>query len=349
MNTIDLPRFDGSWLAHPDAPTGAAILKWQEHLRQITRQWLRADAPVADWLASYSSLRINLLRAVWLQVIPEHHRENMEYIVLGSTARGEDVFDSDLDYALFLHHPVNMETVLPYLYQFIERMAALGFPPCKGFVMGTNERWSGTEEEWEQRIESYFQFPSWENVRYLFMMLDSRVLTTEPLGLPDGSGTWEPLRQRVQEQLRRTPYLCWEMAHLGIQDTVSRARVNPALFRFGHGCVHIKSGLLSPVLHSIRLLAVAHGVFAVSTQHRLLELTACGALDRELAHRLESCIDYAYRTRIKQYIDNPDAKAGTDDLLLFRMSKAQLETLAEHIDTAKKLERMISRRFRKPR
>ncbi len=345
MSRIHLPKLDWSWQAGP--PVESAVQKWQERLRQVTRQWMRAGAPVTDWLYAYNALRTDLLRCMWNEMIPEDHRVDIEYITLGSTARQEDVFDSDLDYALLLHKPVNMEAVRPQLYRFVERMDALGFPPCKGFVMGTNVRWSGTVEEWQQRVQSYFQFPDWENVRYLFILLDSRVLTGQ--SLTHEQGDWEQLRSSVQEQLRLAPYLCWEMAHLGIQNTVSKARVNPAVLRFGHGSIDIKNGLLNPVLHSIRLLAVAHQVFAVNTERRLLELTRCGALDRDLMHRLEGCVDYAWRTRIKQYIDNPYTGTSTHEVPFFRMSLEERHTLARHLDTAKKLERMILRRFRKPR
>jgi CBS domain-containing protein len=343
VQSISLPEFDWSWSSGP--PPQQTINKWREQIRSLTRQWLRAGAPAETWMNAFNQVRTSLIAKVWNHTIPEQHRSGIQYIMLGSTARGEDVFDSDLDFALLMDNHLDQQAIQPHLYQFIQTMAKLGCPPCAGFVMGTNDRWAGTLSNWAKRIESYFSLPKWDKVRYLFIILDSRVLQLE-----ESATEWERMRQSVQERLRLAPYLCWEMAHLGIQNTVALPRRSPGFLGLGHSTIHIKNGLLSPVLHSIRLLSVANQVYELSTKARLRALLECGAIDRNLMQSIDACVQYAWRMRI--HISSDTVKKGSspaDEVSLFRMSREEREELTAHVDTAKALERMISRQFRKPR
>ncbi|KPV44245.1 DUF294 nucleotidyltransferase-like domain-containing protein [Alicyclobacillus ferrooxydans] len=357
MTSIVFPDLSWDWAA--GQPPLSTVLKWQEDLRQITRHWFRAGASTTEWLTAYHQLRMSLLADVWTHTIPRDHLGQLEYIVLGSSARGEDVFDSDLDHALLFHGAVAMEEIRPYLYEFIQTMALLGFPPCQGFVMGTNERWAGELPTWQDRIDSYFQFPDWENVRYLFMLLDSKPLfALSPSPTPQFESTavqrWETLRRSVLQRIQSSPYLCWEMAHLGIHNTVSQPKRTNSLFKPKTGAVqtnrvNVKSGLLSPVIHSIRLLSVAHGVAEIATERRLAALTEQQALDRDMTKKLEACISFCWRIRIREHVVHPYKDSLPNEVSQIRITEQELAELMEHAETAKKLERMVERRFRKLR
>ncbi|OFW82024.1 MAG: hypothetical protein A2201_03945 [Alicyclobacillus sp. RIFOXYA1_FULL_53_8] len=282
---------------------------------------------------------------MWQQQIPQNLRDGMEYIVLGSGGRGEDFLHSDLDHAVVLAPSLAPEDVGPFLSNFIGRMQNFGYPLCQGFVMSTNPRWIGTTLEWQTRIQGYFDFPDWENARYLFMTLDGVPLSAS-------SRTWTEIVDPVWQGVRESPFICWEMAHLGIHRTV-------ALDVFGHlrkvsgsrgEAVNIKDGYLNPMVHSIRLLAIVNGCSHTSTLDRMKCLAEQGVFPESWLARIESALEFGWAIRLAaQVADLRSERPVSDCIHLGELDSKQKEQLVHHLETAKQLERWVHRRFTKPR
>src|SRR5579875_3763851 len=248
---IPFPHPDPAWLTEQSAQTQRKI--WLASLLDISKKWLMEGGDVLVWLEEFQRLRESMLHLGWQAYLPESLRNHLHYIRFGSAGRGEDLHGSDLDYAIVTDCQVNAEQVNEHLYDFTRGMGELGFPPCKGHVMGTNPRWIGSIADWRARIDEYFAYPSWENSRYLFMMVDGR-----PLG---SFADWPGLVEIVTDRIRSSPFICWEMAHLGIHRTVSLDLLgNIKLQRARQSeYISVKDGLLSPIIHSTRLLTVSEG------------------------------------------------------------------------------------------
>lgn len=209
--------------------------------------------------------------------------------------------------------------------------------------MGTNRRWIGTIDDWRDRVEKYFAFPDWENSRYLFMLVDSR--TT------DKDDNWLALRNSVFERISNSPFICWEMAHLGIHRTTAiDLRGLPKLKRMNQELVFpVKEGMLNTLIHAIRLLCIDCECTLLPTMHRLKCLRERRMLDGSMLDSLEQALEFGWKIRLFQQLD--DAKRAVepaDTIVWEKLTDDERESIKVHVRTVKSLERHVHRLFPKP-
>ncbi|QQE79842.1 DUF294 nucleotidyltransferase-like domain-containing protein [Alicyclobacillus sp. SO9] len=364
MKPVFLPRPATECFATPGTRTTfAAVSTWQTELQQTTRQWLRAGGSIEKWFEDYRRLRLDILHQNWRLIVPCDLRSKATFVLLGASARGEDTLTSDLDYALLLstQTPSDIDNLQPHLYRFSQAMATFGVSPCPGNVMATNPRWIGTTETWKERIDAYFQYPSWENTRYLFMLVDSLPINLEKFGDPSASpnesaeiGVWNQLRQDVFDRISHSSYLCWEMAHLGIEIPPAAAgRTGGWLSskRFGQRpkSISMKTSLINPIVHSLRLLAITHNISSLSTLDRLDALAAKQVLDRTLRQGVAQSLRWSWQARLHGGLTTPPNSANSGEFMLSSTANVHREELMTHLHTTRNLVRMVHRNFKKPR
>lgn len=343
------PSFES--LLHSDA----ALHDRRQWLREVaakSQELLNEGVPIRDFMAAFQGLREALLKSVFESTISRDLRERLVYVRFGSAGRGEDLLASDLDHAIILRDPLDTSIFLPELQRFIGRMNEFGCPVCQGFVMGTNPRWIGTREEWLKRIQGYFLFPDWENVRYLFISLDGRPLYGD-------TDDWDAIHEVVFNGIRKSPFICWEMAHLGIHKSVALNLFGRVRVQTGSGTtgLNIKEGLLTPILHCVRLFAVADGYHVSSTWQRIRHLRTRNLVPENLLDRVEAAVEFGFFHRLRKQIDDVLAGREPSDLVVlgtsfvdgWRVQEPIKEDWLRHLETAKELERLTHRKFPKPR
>ncbi len=340
---IPFPKLDLAQLMTNDGQSYRQV--WKQSIVDVSKKWFTEGGDIQIWLDEFQKSREAALQVGWQLHVPDPIRKHLHYIRFGSAGRGEDLLASDLDYVIVTDGDMESALVSSHLHSFIRGMEELGFPPCKGFVMGTNPRWIGSPEEWKKRIDHYFAFPSWENVRYLFMMMDGRPLNVEV-------SPWTSIAEKVMDGIQNSSFICWEMAHLGIYKTVALnllGRVKTRRLHQGEQ-IDFKDGFLNPMIHSIRLLAVSEGFAAVSTLHRLNWLESQGVLSLELASHIRFALEFGWKLRVCRQIQDMDGFSQPREFIVWgEMLPSQQKEILIHLETAKTLERMIHRKFRKPR
>jgi len=323
---------------------------------------LQSKKMIADWMRTFTEERKFWVTQVWNETVPASLRRGCQYVFLGSAARGEDLLYSDLDFAIILT-TTSLQEIKPYLQLFIRLMYQLGFPLCLGFVMATNPRWSGTFDEWMERIHRYFTFPDWENVRFLYIMVDGiemggagpRVLDLKLAERNDPESSedlWLSIRDVVTSGIRQSPFLCWEMAHLGIYHTV-------AIDSFGRlrkpsgrsvNAINIKDGFLNPMIQAIRLFAIVSNIPERSTLTRLESLCQMGVLPEEFQMDIEDALNFGWRLRLTNQMNALQRNQVVSNVVtLDEIPMNERKILVKHLESAKRLENYTHRQFRKPR
>lgn len=342
MTTFPFLDFDG-----PAVSSGVTLSQWRTGAVTSAANWVRKNqGSVSRWMSWLTEVRNRVIQEVWQTTIPAHLQPDVKYLVMGSGGRHEDLLGSDFDHAILLGPNLSVEQVHPYVENFVAQMHRIGFPLCKGFVLSTNPRWIGTQLDWQARIRGYFAFPDWENARYLFMLLDGRPL------FPEDAGAWSEIQVRVRKGIAESAFICWEMAHLGIFRTVALDRFGRIKSARGEPkmTVNVKEGLLNPIIHSLRLLAVAHQCSGLSTLERLRELTASNVVQASFAENIEAALEYGWRLRLKHQIDHLQDEGWESDLVhVPDLDSLYCQQLTVHLTTAKELEKFTHRSFPKPR
>lgn len=339
---MDLPHVEDDWIDNPLASTQR--LQWRLLAAQSVLDAFSDGVSVTAWMGTFAPIRRALFHRAWTKAVPKSLRERVTFVQLGSAGRNEDLLGSDLDHALLAQDDATADAVLPYLYVFIRAMNDFLCPPCDGFVMSTNPRWSGSLVTWQQRLDQYFTYPAWDHARYLYMMTDSCPL--------DPSPEWDILLTQVFAGVRNSPFLHWEMAHLGIHQSV-------AIRRFGklkttrRGTVEeldIKDGLITPIVHAVRLLAIAEGSEQLRTKARSAYLNSTGVLTNRQHQNVMAALEFGWQLRLELQARRVlEGQPMRDTFDVTTLGRSRRDELRMHLETAKWLERFVHRRFPKPR
>jgi len=327
----------------------------RERGEELQRAWcesvLQDDGPPDDtaafrrWFEGYQDQRRAFVLAGWAEAVSPDIRRGARLVALGSLARGEDLPQSDLDFALVTAADLRLADAAPDLERFVRWMGPMGFSPCMGNVMGGNPRWFGPEDAWKARIQAYAEFPDWANVRYLYMTVDARPLDDAP--------QWASVAARVRDVIAGSAFMKWQMAHLGIRGTVGFGALRGVRWEAsGSGAIfHVKDRFLAPMIHALRLLSLHYGVDALGSVDRAASLGRLGALEGLQADAIVRALWFGWRLRARHHAECwlRGQRDGVDLVPRSSLSRAWQEALQEHLRTAQALERLVCRQFPKPR
>ena len=268
-------------------------------------------------------------------------------VLLGSGARGEQLFYSDQDHAL-VYDPgavqaAETEEWTAYFSQvglvYGALLHELGYPLCTGNVMMSNPRWRGTVGEWERRIDEYSGYPDWDSIRYLLIASDARAIIGD-------AGLVGLVRRQVAGCVARSPYICWKIADQGLADR-AQGTVFPGWRDLADTSFSIKERLYNPLVNSVRLWALSIGIEDISSLSRIDQLYLKKAWTEELANEVKSALFVAIALRWRQQVKmGENAVEGANDAALRGQDR---EALNAALRTVRKLIQISTRHFPRPR
>ncbi|MEO5336136.1 MAG: DUF294 nucleotidyltransferase-like domain-containing protein [Magnetospirillum sp. WYHS-4] len=184
-------------------------------------------------------------------------------LVLGSGGRGEAMLGADQDNAI-VH--TGDESAAPWFGELARRITTAldgaGVPFCKGDVMVTNPQWRRSLSEWQEEITGWVRGADGSALLNIDIFLDFRPVFGD-LTLA------ENLRDELISRARvSAPFL-----H-ALAGTVSD--INPLglfnRFKLVEGKLDLKRNGVWPIVNTVRLLALKHGISVASTRDRLRAL-----------------------------------------------------------------------------
>ncbi|WP_139492345.1 DUF294 nucleotidyltransferase-like domain-containing protein [Brevibacillus dissolubilis] len=245
---------------------------------------LQQNASTQEW--SGAVYKVNLLHERMMQRSVQLAIEELEalgmgeppvpyaFVVFGSAGRQEQSFVSDQDNGLIYEIPPHTgDTARAEIDAYFARLADVvvqgladaGYPPCHGNVTCTNPRWRGSVEHWQQLFDEWQQDPTWENVRYLLVVGDARMLAGSLVLF----SSW---KERYHQLFQRSPM----MVNRLLANTLHRhvplgwfGRIQTELQGKHRGAINLKNGLYLPYVNCLRLWAIAHDIPATSSLQRL--------------------------------------------------------------------------------
>lgn len=196
------------------------------------------------------------------------------FILFGSGGRSEQTLWSDQDNGLIYktssHTSASDKSYFEQLAKVIEDgLKIVGYPPCEGGVVASNNLWCKSVEAWDQMMKEWFLDASWESIRQLLIIADSRCLYGDQTLV-------DQLKETFDRFVLNTPG-SWEAL---LKNTL---RHKVVLGPFGNlirepygedaGGFDIKYGAYIPFVNAIRLLCIKYRIHASSTLERLDRLT----------------------------------------------------------------------------
>jgi CBS domain-containing protein len=268
----------------------------QRLLLSHSLDWNRELNQMHDWLIGKA---IKLAQeAVTLEL--GDSPEPFAFVLFGSGGRREQTLWSDQDNGLIYadsSDDMAAKQAESYFRVLAERISGmlmqLGYPPCSGEVICTNDKWRNTWSGYRSMLYEWLQDPHWEHVRYLLILGDMRFIYGD-----------ESLVNRLMDELftylDKHPSMLEHMLHNTLHHKISLGLFGQLIKeRYGEdaGGVDIKYGAYIPIVNGIRLLAFEAGLKETSTEERISRLKDGGFVEEEIAHDWLEALSIALKLR----------------------------------------------------
>lgn len=262
------------------------------------------------------------------------------WVALGSGGRGEQSLFPDQDHAIIyedLKHGVESNT--PAYFQQLasavtDLLLTVGYPLCIGYVMAANERWNQSQTGWQKKMQSYIEYPDWDNVRFLALSADARHV----YGVKD---VFTQAHNPFFAKIKEASFIHWQIADRftltkTALDMWGKFRTHQSGEQAGH--INIKEGGYLQIVNAVRLWAIANGIRETSTLQRVNRLQDMLIWDEALANRIrESFSELQHHRLWGNYVN------------VGNLTQEAENKLKDALITAKKLQKITAGHFQKPK
>jgi CBS domain-containing protein len=220
-------------------------------------------------------------------------------MLFGSGGRSEQTLWSDQDNGFIYDdsEQYSPEEINAYFAQLVERilqgLEVLGYPPCEGNVVSSNPQWRKPLSAYIDMMLKWFNEPNWENIRYLLILADLRVIYGD-------NGIVSKLKKSFYDYVEKHPYILESMLSNTLHHKVSIGVFGHLITeRYGKdaGGIDIKYGAYIPMVNGIRLLAIQAGIHATSTLIRIEYLLSSHHIDKFHADEWKQAFIIALKLR----------------------------------------------------
>ena len=270
------------------------------------------------------------------------------FVLFGSGGRGEATLWSDQDNGI-IYADHGGEEATSYFTAFgskiAEMLEQIGYPPCEGKVMASNEKWQQSLSGWSRMIESWRENLSWEAVRYLTIVADMRyVAGDKPVALQARERMMQQISQEVELEKALIGNTMRHKAALNVLGQVITER-------FGDyaGGFDVKYALYVPLVNGIRCLSLIHGITETSTMNRIDRLSVLEIFPQPWTAKLRSAFLSALRFRAmaSSYAVDQGEREMASFLRQEEMKDKDVrKELRESLITVKQLYRMLQKQQR---
>lgn len=240
-------------------------------IRALTHGLVAQGVGAARLTRFISSLNDQLTQQLLTLVAKTHPLDGIQWcwLALGSEGRHEQTISTDQDNGLIFDTDGDPAVARTRLLAFARAanlaLQSCGFPLCKGEIMASNPRWCLTADEWRQRFTGWIERGDPEALLRANIFFDFRPLAGD-------SGLAYALRHAIGGGAQRNTRFLTLLAHNVLQ---TRPPLNwlGRLAEDREGSIDLKRQGSMPFVDAARVMALAAGVAATSTQERLLQAT----------------------------------------------------------------------------
>ncbi|WP_164931476.1 DUF294 nucleotidyltransferase-like domain-containing protein [Longirhabdus pacifica] len=271
---------------------------------------------------------------------------SFQFVLFGSGGRQEQTLWSDQDNGLIYHSNNDKEEELHRDYfvqlgKMIEQtLESIGYPPCDGKVTCSNEAWCLNVQQWDQQLKHWIDNPDWENIRYLLICADVRVIYQH------GS-----MPEDIHQPFCFRSYFDYAVLKHMLRNTLRHkvmvnifGRLITEQYGVAAGSIDIKYGMYIPIVNGIRLLAIKHGIDACSTLERIEQLQQNNWITEEVATKWSIAFCDAMKYRMMAHYEHKQGCFTSNGMLKAdRLTKKQVEELKQSIKTGTQLQKYVKK------
>lgn len=301
-----------------------ALVAASEDIRRLAKRMLAEGGAAEPLTQLISSLNDHLtVRVIELTqqdfALP---KTSWCWLSFGSEGRFEQTLSTDQDNGLMFDaaggDPGAMrEAFLPFARAVNERLAACGFPLCKGNVMASNPELCLSKDEWRQKFANWLHSNNPQSLLDATIYFDFRPL----YGAEDLA---EELREWVLRNVPSATLFLRFMAQNAVQVEPPIGMIRDFVFdkseEFPH-TIDLKTFGARLFVDAARILSLANGIGETGTAQRLRALAEKGKLGREDIGAVVDGFFFIQQLRLRQQ------ESGTAEGLANRVDPEKLNEL----------------------
>ncbi len=272
------------------------------------------------------------------------------WIALGSEGRREQTLRTDQDNAIiFADVPLEREKEVQRFFidlagRVVSGLERCGFPRCKGGIMAVNPKWCQPYRAWEGYYRHWivdFDYPP-EEILQTMIFFDFRPIFGQ-------SDFLTRITEFINECLNQRQSFLRDMAETSVLHETplgffKRLVVEKSGEHKNH--LNLKINGLTPLVDSIRTLALDQRIFETNTLDRISALVEKGILSHGEADNLRDAFNVIMLVRIRHHVSvinrrkEPDNYVNPEELSII-----QRTMLKEAFKTIDKMQRMLELRY----
>ncbi|MBF0183012.1 MAG: CBS domain-containing protein [Magnetococcales bacterium] len=268
--------------------------------------------------------------------------EHLCVLVLGSEGRGEQIVKTDQDNALLADELLPAEEMFHFRHAFTDALIKLGYPPCPGNVMMSNPLWGSGLRTFQNRISSWLEAPTPDNLMQLAILYDARAVVGDVK-------LFRAARDYLLASLPADPLFYGQFALPLLNFKTPLGIFKRFIVEKGNkqGEIDLKRGGIFPIVHGARSLALEQRLRDPNTIRRLRGLVRKGVLDAAMGTDLVDAFDFMYGLRIHSRLRNlEEAKPGNDHFLLNSLGRLDREKLRDCFEIVDRFKQLLIHHFR---
>lgn len=272
-----------------------------------------------------------LLGKLFTLLAPPEIAAHAALVVMGSEGRGEQLRKTDQDNALLLRDGVDPPGLQAFRQEMGQALVTLGFPPCPGGVMLTEDAWCAPVSRFQERVRGWIETAEPDALMQLAIFYDAQAVAGD-------RGLLRQARKALFVALPDSPafYARFALPTLAFATPLG---LFSRLLPDDEG-LDIKKGGIFPMVHGIRSLALEKRLREVNTSRRIRALARLGVLETGFANDLVEAFDFMSGLRLLA------TRAADDDRIdPARLSAWQRELLKDSLRTVNRLKKQVAHHF----
>lgn len=239
--------------------------------------------------------------------------------------------------------PVDPEALLDFYFlefaeKVVDRLDYVGFNRCKGGIMPVNEKWRGSLDDWNKRLEETLAMAKESlDLLDLIILIDAR-------SIKGSADLFSAMTERLFALLRDNQIIMKDLIQSAVQMPTALGFLGRFKLETGgenRGKFNIKLFGWSPLIMSVRVLALRQGLSETNTLKRIKRLREINVITRDVEQELTEAYLVFVKFRVMNQIEfggdgdlsfiNPEM-LGTDDATRLRKAMRSVEGFQKYIN-----------------
>lgn len=268
------------------------------------------------------------------------------WVAAGSQARSEQTARSDQDNCMVLADAYDEREHGAYFDALTREVCAgldaCGYVYCPGGMMAMTDTWRQPQAQWHRYFRKWIDTPEPMALMFTCVFFDLRRIHGDAALLDD-------LRRETLARTRKSGIFLAHLARLALERRPPLSmfgRLNTARSGPQRGTIDLKLLAIAPIVDLARIFALAAGLPAVNTRHRLEAAVEGAQLSEQASRDMRDALEFIASQRIRHQVRQMALDQAADNFLPpGELSQFERTQLKDAFKVVAEMQNLIAQRY----